>query len=202
MENTIIIVDHQLDNFTLLNTILVEDKYIVRYANNSEDGINYIQENSPSLVILNLETFEINRSIIIKFLQVTGILDNIPIIFIGTLSQILELDLPFSDYLTQPLIPDEIRLRVKNQLLIFEQRKNLLETHLLLEQEIKKRQEAELEIHKIYQQLEHLATLDPLTQVGNRNLFDEYLLREWRRGIRDKLPLSLILCDLDYFKTI
>ncbi len=48
--------------------------------------------------------------------------------------------------------------------------------------------------------LQKLANSDGLTKVANRRYFDEYLLREWRRMMREKLYLSLILCDIDYFK--
>ncbi|MFB8787918.1 MAG: diguanylate cyclase [Potamolinea sp.] len=50
------------------------------------------------------------------------------------------------------------------------------------------------------QELERLACVDGLTQVANRRRFDEYLNAEWRRLAREQKPLSLILCDLDYFK--
>ncbi|MGB3509395.1 MAG: diguanylate cyclase, partial [Microcoleaceae cyanobacterium] len=60
---------------------------------------------------------------------------------------------------------------------------------------------------ELYQKLEtankkliQLATYDSLTNVANRRLFDEYLEREWRRMAREKTPISLILCDVDYFK--
>lgn len=49
-------------------------------------------------------------------------------------------------------------------------------------------------------ELERLANLDGLTQVANRRRFDEYLCKEWKRAIREKQPLSLILFDVDYFK--
>jgi diguanylate cyclase (GGDEF)-like protein len=49
-------------------------------------------------------------------------------------------------------------------------------------------------------QLQRLATLDGLTQVANRRRFDEYLDQEWRRLKRDRIPLSLIMCDIDCFK--
>ncbi|HEY9602021.1 MAG TPA: diguanylate cyclase [Allocoleopsis sp.] len=49
-------------------------------------------------------------------------------------------------------------------------------------------------------ELQRLASVDGLTQVANRRRFDEYLDAEWRRLARDKQPLSLILCDVDYFK--
>ncbi|MDJ0553851.1 MAG: diguanylate cyclase [Microcoleaceae cyanobacterium MO_207.B10] len=64
-----------------------------------------------------------------------------------------------------------------------------------------------LQQSELYQQLEtanqkliQLATLDSLTNVANRRRFDEYLEREWRRMLREKTPISLILCDVDYFK--
>lgn len=49
-------------------------------------------------------------------------------------------------------------------------------------------------------ELQQLATLDGLTQVANRRRFDEYLEQEWRRAIREQASLSLILCDIDFFK--
>ena len=61
---------------------------------------------------------------------------------------------------------------------------------------------------ELYQQLqaanlklERLATLDELTQLANRRRFDQYLEKEWRRQAREQTPLSLILCDIDSFKS-
>ncbi|WP_413160587.1 PAS domain S-box protein [Capilliphycus salinus ALCB114379] len=50
------------------------------------------------------------------------------------------------------------------------------------------------------EQLHYLANHDQLTQIPNRRYFDEYLEREWKRCVREQTPLTLILCDLDYFK--
>jgi diguanylate cyclase (GGDEF)-like protein len=50
------------------------------------------------------------------------------------------------------------------------------------------------------QELQRLASIDGLTQLANRRRFDEYLFDEWRRLAREQRPLSLILCDIDYFK--
>lgn len=50
------------------------------------------------------------------------------------------------------------------------------------------------------QQLQQLATRDGLTLLSNRRHFNEYLEREWRQMERDRTPLSLILCDIDFFK--
>ncbi|MGB3511983.1 MAG: diguanylate cyclase [Microcoleaceae cyanobacterium] len=59
---------------------------------------------------------------------------------------------------------------------------------------------AEYTLQLANQKFRLLATLDGLTKVANRRRFDEYLDQEWRRMKRDKLPLSLIICDLDYFQ--
>lgn len=50
------------------------------------------------------------------------------------------------------------------------------------------------------QVLKRLAWIDDLTQVANRRWFDDYLNREWQRMRRENQSLSLILCDIDYFK--
>jgi diguanylate cyclase (GGDEF)-like protein len=48
--------------------------------------------------------------------------------------------------------------------------------------------------------LERLTTLDTLTGIANRRRFDEVLGQEWKRAARDSAPLSLIYCDIDFFK--
>jgi diguanylate cyclase (GGDEF)-like protein len=48
--------------------------------------------------------------------------------------------------------------------------------------------------------LEKLASLDGLTQLANRRFFDQHLDQVWRLNVRNKTPLSMILCDIDYFK--
>jgi diguanylate cyclase (GGDEF)-like protein len=72
----------------------------------------------------------------------------------------------------------------------------------LLEQVFLQRQQALL-----YQQLEaanqvllHLAAIDGLTQIANRRRFDEFLEQTWHQMAQERSPLSLILCDVDYFK--
>jgi diguanylate cyclase (GGDEF)-like protein len=48
--------------------------------------------------------------------------------------------------------------------------------------------------------LERLSSLDTLTGIANRRRFDAALRQEWRRSSRDETPLSLLFCDIDYFK--
>ncbi len=50
------------------------------------------------------------------------------------------------------------------------------------------------------EKLEGLSYRDGLTGVSNRRHFDEEFDREWRRAYRARLPLSIIMIDLDRFK--
>lgn len=72
---------------------------------------------------------------------------------------------------------------------------------LALEQEIAERKKAEMALRRVNLELERLVTLDGLTQVANRRQFDAYLTQEWNRAVREQSNLSLILCDVDYFKS-
>ncbi|MFH2093178.1 MAG: diguanylate cyclase [Pseudomonadota bacterium] len=59
---------------------------------------------------------------------------------------------------------------------------------------------AEQEIKKVNEKLKMLSVIDGLTQIPNRRRFDEYLGSEWKRHHRDKDKISVILCDIDFFK--
>jgi two-component system chemotaxis family response regulator WspR len=50
------------------------------------------------------------------------------------------------------------------------------------------------------EELARLSTMDALTGLHNRRHFDQALAREWRRALRTRSPLSLIMIDVDHFK--
>ncbi|MGY6274918.1 diguanylate cyclase domain-containing protein [Methylomonas sp. MgM2] len=69
-----------------------------------------------------------------------------------------------------------------------------------LRNENRERRGAELALQKANSELESLVMLDGLTQIANRRRFDQCLEIECQRVLRNKTPLALILCDIDYFK--
>lgn len=67
--------------------------------------------------------------------------------------------------------------------------------------DIARRKQAELELKTANAALEALSLTDALTHVANRRKFDQCLASEWRRCTRENRPLSLLLLDVDWFKS-
>ena len=84
-----------------------------------------------------------------------------------------------SDYVTKPIHWAVFRQRIRR---------------LLQQAQLYKQLEA------ANQSLLELATLDGLTGVANRRRFDHYLNNQWLNLVQEQSPLSLILCDIDFFK--
>ena len=82
-----------------------------------------------------------------------------------------------------------------------------------LKSNAEKRQKAELDLRRtaadlgmvkgkaqaLSETLSRVSPLCPVTGVANRRTFDEHLNEEWRRMMRERKPLSLILCEVDHF---
>jgi diguanylate cyclase (GGDEF)-like protein len=60
---------------------------------------------------------------------------------------------------------------------------------------------AEKQLKEAYRAVEVLAVTDALTGLANRRQFDRCLTTEWRRAMRGRNPLSLLLIDADLFKS-
>ena len=67
--------------------------------------------------------------------------------------------------------------------------------------DISDRKAAEEQMQQAYETVEKLALLDGLTGVANRRLLDQTLAREWISSKRDGSMLSVVLIDVDLFKS-
>lgn len=52
------------------------------------------------------------------------------------------------------------------------------------------------------EKVEQLSRMDGLTNIHNRRSFDEFLHSEWLRCTRLKMPITLAMIDIDYFKQL
>ncbi len=84
-----------------------------------------------------------------------------------------------TDYVTKPIHWPVLRQRLRR---------------LLQQAQVYKQLEA------ANQALHHLANVDGLTELANRRRFDDYLNTQWINLAQEGSPLSMILCDIDFFK--
>ena len=102
--------------------------------------------------------------------------------------------------LQQTVNEKTLQLKEKNQLLEQEIKQCRIMEAALSDSETEYRRMAEnLEIANY--KLQQLANSDGLTGLANRRYFDRYFQQEWKRLLREEAPLSLIMCDVDFFKS-
>ena len=58
-----------------------------------------------------------------------------------------------------------------------------------------------ISLNKAYETIQRQAVIDVLTGIPNRRSFSERILIEFNRCQRDKHPLSVVMCDVDNFKS-
>ena len=200
----ILIVDDRGDNLLLLSTVLSLQGYKVKQASSAMVALKEVKLAPPDIILLDINLPEMSGYEVCRLLKADPHTNNIPIIFISVLNDGLDKLEAFesggSDYITKPFQIEEVIARVKNQLQLYRLQTELKAKNLRLEREIRQRQAVESKLLELNQKLSVIATLDGLTQVGNRLLFDEFFAREWRRLQREQLPLAIIFCDIDYFK--
>lgn len=179
----ILIVDDDRFMRMQLRQCLERERYQVIEAINGEKGLEAYKTNQPNLVLLDalmpvMDGFECCSQIMTH----PGA-EHTPVLMITGLEDQQSVDRAFevgaSDYVTKPIHWAVLRQRVKR----------------LLHQARLQRQ-----LEEANERLKQLVSLDGLTQVANRRRFDEYLDQEWRRMAREELPISLVLCDIDFFK--
>ncbi|MFP5513447.1 MAG: diguanylate cyclase domain-containing protein, partial [Alphaproteobacteria bacterium] len=172
----ILVVDDIPSNVHVLSRILKDD-YDIYFATDGEKALDLVQARMPDLVLLDImmpgmDGFEVCRRI-----KADPATHDIPVIFISAKSEVEDetrgLEVGAIDFITKPISPPIVKARVRNHLLLKRQ------TDLL----------------------RSLSFLDGLTGIANRRRFDDAMTREWRRCARSHLPLSLIILDVDHFKT-
>jgi len=96
-------------------------------------------------------------------------------------------------YLAKPIQPLRLQLQITAMERIYTIRMKLHRAH----EQLLQSQDALLRANE---ELKKLSLYDQLTGLANRRHFDETLSREFNLARRDKKPLSLIICDIDFFK--
>ncbi len=155
------------------------------------DGLELYSQRRPDLILLDvvlpdIDGFEVARRIRAD----EGPGEWTPIVFLTGRTSDADLESGIAaggdDYLVKPLNPIVFAAKVRAMSRIAQMRDKLLETTHQLDQ--------------VNRELMRLSAMDGLTGLANRRHFDAMLRSEWERGERCRHPVSLLMCDVDFFK--
>ena len=126
---TILVVDDTADNLLLVSH-LFNDTYRVRIAHNGEKALHICQSNDPpDLVLLDIMMPDMDGFEVARLLREHPTSVSIPIIFITAMTGEAErhrgMEMGAVDFVTKPIDPDALKLRVRNFMRYVELHKQL-----------------------------------------------------------------------------
>ena len=165
----------------------------------------------PDLLIIHLQTAEDRGYALCEKLRTQSSTYHLPIIFVGARAESSErlniLRCGGSAYLQLPASSEECWLLLQQHLNTARLVRKLQADKMNLSQKVGEYDQivAQQEQFKLFltqenQVLQKLAFIDGLTQVANRRSFTQNIAQCWQEAYEDHQPLSLLLCDIDYFK--
>lgn len=171
----ILIVDDSPLNQHMLRGIL-EQSYALEMAGTAKDALEKIDAFRPHLILLDIILPDANGFELLGQLKESDETRDIPVIVISGLDGEADEERGFLlgavDYIKKPFKDAIVRARVDTQIRIVKQ----------------------------LQTIEQLGLTDALTGVANRRAFDNQIVYEWGRAIREGSVLSLLMLDIDHFK--
>jgi len=176
-KTTILIVDDMAANIAILSDLL-KDEYNIKIAKEGKKALEITGGyEKPDLILLDVVMPQMSGYDVCKILKSNVSTQNIPIMFItGNDSDIDEeygLNLGAVDYIKKPFNPSIVKIRVKNHII------------LKLKSDM----------------LEELSMYDALTHIPNRRYFNEKFEIKYKESLRDKVSFSIMMIDVDYFKS-
>ena len=222
---TIFVIDDKPNNIRLLVDFLSEYQFKVLVADDGAEAVEMIAQAQPDLCLIDIMMPGIDGFETCARLKSNPLTKHIPIIFMSALSDtpnvVQGLKLGAVDYITKPFQQEEVVARVRTHLALVDlQQKmasanaelqqsnqkleqlntNILQLNQQLINEIKERENAQKNLIEVNEKLLSFAHIDGLTNVPNRRRQDEYLQQIWQSMSATGAKMSLILCDIDYFK--
>jgi diguanylate cyclase (GGDEF)-like protein len=186
-----LVVDDTLTSATLVSHQLRKIGIETFVARDGAEGIELFKQHRPDLILLDvimpgLNGYEVAKRI--RQLERDG--EWTPIIFLTARTSDEDLERGIAvggdDYLVKPVSEIVLTAKVRAMQRIAQMRYSLVVLTRRLDE--------------ANRELTRLSSVDGLTGIANRRQFDEFLQREWSRGVRHESKLSLLMCDVDFFK--
>lgn len=162
----------------LLRARLKHERIELKSAIGGEEGLRMAREMKPELILLDIELEDLDGFEVLARLKADPETHDIAVIFVSasneTMDRVRGLDLGAVDFVGKPFDVGELKARVRSA----------------------------LRMQRLIRMLAQRARVDGLTGLWNRAYFDQRLRDEVAAANRYGQPLSLILCDLDHFKSL
>ena len=156
----ILLIDDNLENLQLLASLLEIKGYTIRRTTSGRMALKYAQLQLPDLILLDINMPNMNGFEVCQQLKSLTATSEIPVVFVSamdrTQDKVKAFEIGAADYITKPFREEEVLMRVRNQLTIQNQKRQLLQKNQDLEKEISKRQEAEAKINQLNSDLQQL----------------------------------------------
>ena len=188
----ILVVDDHEDNIEVLKVRLESWGYLTASAYNGADALKYVESTPPDLILLDVMMPEMDGNEVARRIKGNAALPFIPIIMQTALdstdSKVEGLEAGADDYITKPIDFAELKARLRSMLRI----KRLQEAL----------EEREKELLEVNQRLTYMSQTDALTGLDNRRHLNERIDEMFSHAKRLNEPFSLVMCDLDKFKSV
>ena len=194
-----------------LTSLLRQRGYGVTAVDQASDVVRAVLKSVPDLLIVYLQASGERGYDFCSALRKLPCTSNLPIVFVGIRNQASELINALrcggNEYLQLPIDQEECQLRLERLLKMARLVRSLEANRASLQQQIwshnhllQQQQATQISLAKENQALQRMAFTDGLTQVANRRCFNQKLPQLWQEAKEGQQPISLLLCDIDYFK--
>ncbi len=140
---TVLVVDDSPENLAMMSGLL-KDQYRVKVANNGEKALSILEaESLPDLILLDIIMPGLDGYDVCHQLKKKASTRDIPVIFLTAMTETEDekkgFELGAVDYITKPISPMKLMVRVRNQLALKASADFLKDKNLFLEQEVARR---------------------------------------------------------------
>ena len=127
-KETVLVVDDESVNIDIINDILKDD-YQIKFALNGRMALDVAAKFVPDIILLDIIMPDMDGFEVCEALKYDPVTKGIPVIFITAKDQEFDeakgFELGAVDYITKPVSPVLVRARVKTQLALYDQKREL-----------------------------------------------------------------------------
>lgn len=168
------------------------------YCPDAVDALRTAKEVRPTVILQDLVMPGVNGLDLVRQYRADPATSSIPIIVLSSKEEASVKNEAFkagaNDYLVK--LPHEVELIAR----INYHSKSYL-NQLQRDDAYRALRESQRQLLEMNFQLQRLTNLDGLTGLSNRRHFDQHMEAEWKRAIRSQTSISILMLDVDHFKS-